>query len=355
LGDTSQQVENVKKFGTRRNIILGLILLVCLLIIGAGVGSYTYISSNLASINNDPTASPVSISIPKGASASRIGEILAQAKLIKDPRFFSLYTRYKNYSSSFQSGEYSINPNQDLQSIMNTLKKGPESTAVRVTIPEGLTTKQIVDLLVQEKLIDKEKFISLVKSKDFGFSFLQGLPQSEARLEGFLFPDTYEIEPGTSEEAIISLMLKRFEQELTPEVKAAISQKGSTVQNFVTLASLIEREAREAEDRPVISQVFLKRLKIGMPLQSCASIQFILGTAKPVLSLKDLEVKSPYNTYKNIGLPPGPIANPGRAALLAAAFPASTDYLYFVARPDGYHAFAKSYEEHLRNVKKYEQ
>ncbi|HZW83129.1 MAG TPA: endolytic transglycosylase MltG, partial [Candidatus Deferrimicrobium sp.] len=237
----------------------------------------------------------------------------------------------------------------------NTLKKGPESTAVRVTIPEGFTTKQIVDLLVQEKLIDKEKFMSLVKSKDFGFSFLQGLPQSEARLEGFLFPDTYEIAPGTSEEEIISLMLKRFEQELTPEVKAAISQKALTVQNFVTLASLIEREAREPEDRPVISQVFQKRLRIGMPLQSCASIQFILGTAKPVLSLKDLEVKSPYNTYKNTGLPPGPIANPGRAALLAAAFPASTDYLYFVAKSDGYHAFAKSYEEHLRNVKKYEQ
>ncbi|HZW82013.1 MAG TPA: endolytic transglycosylase MltG, partial [Candidatus Deferrimicrobium sp.] len=178
MGDTSQQVEKVKRFGTRRNIVLGLLLLICLLIIGAGVGSYTYISSNLASISNDSTASPLRVSIPKGASASKIGEILTQAKLIRDPRFFSLYARYKNYSSSFQSGEYSINPNQDLQSIMNTLRKGPEANVVRVTIPEGFTTKQIVDLLVQEKLIDKEKFMNLVKSKDFGFSFLQGLPQS---------------------------------------------------------------------------------------------------------------------------------------------------------------------------------
>ncbi len=352
MGDFNQRRAVVNKPRARKKSGWTKFLLFLLCIIGIGAAAAYYTMYNLAPVSYNPKASAVSVTIPKGASAKQIGDILAQANLIRDPRFFYLYTRYKRYAGLYQSGEYSIKPNQDLQSIMDTLKKGSEK--IRVTIPEGFTTKQIADLLVKQKLVDKDKFMNAVANTNFDFDFLQGLQPSESRLEGFLFPDTYEIERGSSEETIIQLMLTRFSKELTPEVKDAITKKGWSIKEFITLASLIEREARMPEDRPIISQVFQTRLQRKMRLQSCASVQFILGIAKPVLSIKDTQIDNPYNTYKYAGLPPGPIANPGRASIIAAAFPAETDYVFFVAKPDGYHAFAKTLDEHNRNIKKYE-
>ncbi len=353
MGELSHSVEAHKPSFLKRKLIIGIVILVLL---ASGIsGGYFYVSSNLTEVSNDPSVEPVNISIPKGASTSQIGQILAQAGLIKNPRFFALYSRFKKLDGSFRSGEYRLSPAQDMDSLMAELKKGQGPVTIRVIIPEGYSTKQIVDLLVQQNLINRDKFTGLIRSHDFGFDFLKGIPQSDLRLEGFLFPATYDIPKGSTEEEIIRIMLKRFEQELTPEIRQAIANKGWNVVKFVTLSSLIEKEAQKAEDRPVISGVFQNRLQKGMALQSCATIQFLLGEPKPVLLNKDLEIKSPYNTYKNPGLPPGPIANPGTASLQAAAFPAKTDYLYFVAKPDGYHAFANTFEEHLRNQKKYQQ
>lgn len=348
MGDFNQAAAKTRRI--RRALIVSAIAAI-VLAVAAGTGIYLYISHNLAALSNDRTASQVSVSVPKGASTRQIGGILVQAKLIRSESFFAWYVRYRKDDGLLRSGDYSISPVQDMDSIIAALRKGP--APVRVTIPEGFNTQQIADLLAEKKLIDKAKFLQAVRSYDFKFDFLQGLKQSDLRLEGFLFPATYEIEKGTSEPQIIEMMLQRFAQELTPEVRQVIKQRGWTVVQFVTLSSLIEREAKEEADRPIISQVFTKRLRIGMPLQSCASIEFLLGHPKPILSYKDLEIQSPYNTYRNQGLPPGPIANPGHASLQAAAYPANTDYLYFVAKPDGYTAFAKTYAEQLQNEKKY--
>ncbi len=338
---------------TRRlRLVLAVAVIAAIALAGAaGIGIYRYITHNLSALSSDLTAAQVAVSVPKGASTRQIGEILVQAKLIRNAGFFAWYVRYKQEDGLLRSGDYSLNPALNMDSIISALRKGP--LPIRVTIPEGFTTQQIADLLAEKNLIDKSKFFQAVKSYDFKFDFLQGLPQSDLRLEGFLFPATYEIEKGTPEPQIIEMMLRRFNQELTPDVQQVIKQRGWTTSQFVTLASLIEKEAKEEVDRPLISQVFLKRLRIGMPLQSCASIEFLLGHPKPILSYKDLEIKSPYNTYQNKGLPPGPIANPGHASLQAAANPANTDYLYFVAKPDGYHAFSKTYAEQLRNEQKY--
>lgn len=352
MGDFSQQTEISKPRVFRHKLVLAIVLVLLVGVIGTKIVVRDYVASNLSPVSGDPTAEPVTVKIPSGASTARIAQILADAKLIRNPKFFALYARYKHYDGSFRHGEYSLSPTNDLNKIMAALRAGP--LPVRVTIPEGYTTKQIADLLVQHGLVDRTKFFHRVRSYNFKFDFLSGLPPSDARLEGFLFPDTYDIEKGVPEEKIIAMLLGRFNQELTPEIKQFMAKKGWTPLQFVTLASLIEKEAEKAEDRPVISQVFQKRLQIGMPLQSCASIQFLLGFPKPVLTYDDLAIKSPYNTYLNKGLPPGPIANPGRASLQAAAFPAGSDFLYFVAKPDGYHAFAKTYQEHLNNIKKYQ-
>ncbi len=349
LGDFDQAA--VRKTPRLRRVLAVSTIAFFLSAVVACLGIFLYVSHNLTAVSGDHAAAPVAVSVPRGATTRQIGGILVQAKLIRSESFFAWYLRYKKEDGLLRSGDYSLSPAQDLDSIIAALRKGP--LPVRITIPEGFNTQQIADLLAGQKLIDKAKFLEAVRSYDFKFDFLQGLPQSDLRLEGFLFPATYEIEKGTSEPQIIEMMLQRFEQELTPEVSNVIKQRGWTTAQFVTLASLIEKEAKEEVDRPVISQVFLKRLRIDMPLQSCASIEFLLGHPKPILSYKDTEIKSPYNTYQNKGLPPGPIANPGHASLQAAAYPANTDYLYFVAKPDGYTAFAKTYAEQLQNEQKY--
>jgi len=349
LGDFFRRIITRLPRAWRIITLNGVIALI--IVIGASVTAYRYVVSNLAAVSLDPTAEAVNIKISSGATTVQIAQTLAQAKLIRNQEIFRWYASYKKYDGTFRRGEYTLSPAMDVSRIMAALRVGP--VPVRITIPEGYSTKQITELLAEKGLVDKEKFFKAVRDYDFKYNFLQGVPATDLRLEGFLFPDTYDIEKGTPEEKIIGMMLGRFSQELTPAVLNYINQKGWSPLQFVTLASLIEKEAEKQADSPVISQVFQRRLKLGMPLQSNTSIDFILGYPKPELTLKDLAIKSPYNTYIYKGLPPGPIANPGHASLQAAASPAPSDYLYFFAKPDGYHVFAKTYQEHLQNIKKY--
>lgn len=350
LGNFNEALANVKGIRLDKRLIIGAAVVLVVLI--TALGCNLYLSSNLAPVDKQ-SKQKVVVNIPAGSTSKQIAEILKQNHLINNSGFFAWYAGYTGVSSKLRSGIYTLSPSQDVNSLLASLERGP--IAVKITIPEGFTTKQIADLLAAHGLINKQKFYKLVNTYDFKYDFLQGIPHSDLRLEGFLFPATYEIVPGTPEKQIIEMMLKRFDKELTPSIRQVIKQKGWSVQQFITLASLIEREAKMQTDKPVVSQVFQSRLKIGMPLQSNASVEFLFDNQKPNLSLNDIRINSPYNTYLHPGLPPGPIANPGDASIQAAAFPSKTDYLYFVAKPDGYTAFAKTYAEHLKNVQKYVQ
>jgi len=235
-----------------------------------------------------------------------------------------------------------------------TKSYSPTGNSERVTIPEGYNTEQIIALLVQKGIGSKEEFTKVITEDTFPYTFLNGAPKGSHRLEGYLFPNTYFIDIKTSPHAVIDLLLQQFAKELTPQVKKQLTTMKLTVPQWVTVGSMVEKEAEKESDRPLIASVIMNRLKVNQPLQIDATIQFLLGTPKAKLYDKDLQIASPYNTYLHPGLPPGPIANPGHASMQAALYPAQTDFLYYVAKKDGYHAFTKTYAEHLKNVKLYE-
>ena len=228
---------------------------------------------------------------------------------------------------------------------------------VKVTIPEGYHIRQVADLLERKGIVSKEEFLKAAKEGDFHYWFLEGVPQVEDehfyRLEGFLFPDTYLFYEDTPAEEVIHKMLKRFDMVIARHKKDILENQNS-LYDIIRMASVVEREAKAAEERPVIASVFYNRLDKGMKLESCATVQFLFEQQKTRLFYSDLAIDSPFNTYKNTGLPVGPIANPGLSAIKASIYPQNTDYLFFVAVGDtGNHKFARTYEEHKNNIERY--
>jgi len=298
-------------------------------------------------------AGEVVVTIPLQASAGQTGEILKQNKLVRSSLVFSLYARYKGVDGQIKAGEYKLSNGLSTPELLFELVDG-RLAVQSFTIPEGFTTAQIADLLVSKGLISRDRFFWSIVNEDYPYPFIQGLPKSERRLEGYLFPDTYQVVRGSSESSIIDMMLKRFEKQIDDldYIKLA-REAGLTLHQAVTVASLVEREAKIDEEKPLIAGVIYNRLNRSMLLQVDATVQYALGTHKPKIYYKDLEVDSPYNTYRTCGLPPGPIAAPGKSSLLAAVKPAATGYLYYVARPDGSHAFASTLEEHNVNKERY--
>lgn len=290
-----------------------------------------------------------------GMSAAQIADQLEQKKIIRDADYFRYLCKINNADSKLVAGEYYLSPSMNPKEILQSFLKGPDPDIIRVTIPEGYTVEQIVDLFVENGLGSQEDFYKEMRSFNLSdYKFLKDIPEGNNRLEGFLFPDTYFFSKKEKPREIIDRLLQRFSKELTSKTEARLDELNLSVLDWVTMASLVEREAAKEEERPVIAAVFNNRLKKGMLLQSCATVQYILKEVKPVLSLADLEIESPYNTYKHPGLPPGPIANPGHASLQAVLYPADTQYLYFVSKNDGSHAFAVTYSEHLKNVARYQ-
>ncbi|OLN32252.1 endolytic transglycosylase MltG [Desulfosporosinus metallidurans] len=294
------------------------------------------------------------ITIASGTTASQLAEELQQRHLIRSAFAFKYLARTQQTNFKIYVGDYVFSPAMSPDEIIKILLKGSALADIRVTIPEGYSTEQIIGLLVQKGIGSKEEFTKVVMEDSFSYPFLQGAPKGIHRLEGYLFPNTYAIDDKTSPHAVIDMLLQQFSKEVTPEVQKQLDTMKLSVPQWVTLGSLVEKEAVKESDRPLIASVIMNRLKINQPLQIDATIQFLLGNPKPKLYNKDLQILSPYNTYLNLGLPPGPIANPGHASLQAALYPAQTDFLYYVAKKDGYHAFAKTYAEHLKNVKLYQ-
>lgn len=330
--------------------VMGIIRLSLLFILIICVYSGYHYYSSLKSPVDISNSSDILINIPKGASTSKIASILKDNKLIKNEFYFRYISKKRKIGEKYQAGEYTLQRSMDLNQIIEKLLEGDVYTeTTKLTIPEGFELRQIVDRLVNNDNlnINKEKLMEVVENEDFDFKFLEGIPKGKNRLEGFLFPDTYEVDRETTEKELVFKMLKRFDEVFNDEYYERAKELNMSVNDVIVLASIIEREAKENNERAIISSVFYNRLKKKMLLQSCATIQYALGERKEKLTYKDLEIKSPYNTYKNIGLPPKPIASPGKASIEAALYPADTNYMYFVAKGDGSHVFSNTYKEHL--------
>ncbi|KLU62865.1 putative aminodeoxychorismate lyase [Peptococcaceae bacterium CEB3] len=309
---------------------------------------------NWASVPYATSASTKVLVVAPGATADEVGRELASQHLIRSAWVFSRLAVTEKVDEKLKPGEYYISAALSPEEIISLLLKGPNVGLVRVTVPEGYTTKQIISLLAARGLGTQQSFESVVEKDPFPYAFLQGAPAGPFRLEGFLFPDTYLFKKGTSPHDIINTFLQRFSRELTPSAETELRKEGLSVHDWVTLSSIVEAEAQKEKDRPLIASVYFNRLKKHMKLEADATVQFALGKHKPVLYDKDLLTPSPYNTYLHYGLPVGPICNPGHASLDAVLHPAQTDYLFYVAKGDGYHVFARTFAQQLQNEKKYQ-
>lgn len=294
------------------------------------------------------------VTVAAGSSTAQIAEVLEEQDIIKNPFWFRVFSKLGGYDSRYQPGSFTLHENAGYREIFKTLTNPPETQFVTVTIPEGLELWQIADKLEQVGLIDREQFYDAVENGAFDYDFIKDIPKRENRLEGYLFPDTYQFMYGESEEIIIDKMLARFDEVYTEEYENRAKELGMTNDELITLASIIEREAQGDDDRTLVASVFHNRLKSTQYpyLQSCATVQYILKERKTVLSVADTKIDSPYNTYQNPGLPEGPIASPGKEAIEAALYPAKTDYLFFVLDSSGKHRFAKTFAEHQENMRK---
>ena len=344
--EAKKTVKKKKKKRIKRIVAFCLALVVVIAAVGAA-GNIIYREIN--GIGGDEKN--YVIDVPAGAGASKVASLLANRGIIKFPALFKLYAgnRYM-----FQQGRHSVNSSMTYNELLETFgsyAEGGVGEQVQVVIPEGYELSQIADVLAQNGLADKDEFMKEVEEGTFDYDFVNAIPREENRLEGYLYPATYQIYPGTSVHDIITMMLNAFKENVIPVYNAS----GSTdpIDYVVTMASVIEREAANDDEKKTVASVFNNRLYEGKKLESCATVQYILHERKSVLSEEDTEIDSPYNTYMYKGLPIGPIASPGLSSIKAALKPADTDYMYFVADPSGSkNYFSITFEEHEEKIEK---
>lgn len=281
--------------------------------------------------------------VEEGFTVNRTAAELSEKDIIEFPFIFRVISRINGTDVKIKPGRIVIKSGMSYFDILNLLTN-PETTLTKVLIPEGLELKEIADKLTE--FVTKEEFYDAIR-KEYDYRFLKKVPEREYILEGYLFPATYEIKHGMTAEEIVDMMLKAFDEVFKDEYYSRAEALGMSVDEVVTLASIIERESNTGEERPKVAGVFYNRLNKNMRLQSCATVQYILKERKAVLSTADTRIESPYNTYLHDGLPPGPIASPGEECIKAALYPENTDALYFVLGADGKHIFSATYDEHL--------
>ena len=333
------------KIKKRYFIPLALIILAAI----TAVVAFFWYNENTKPVSADKNT--VEFVVPKGRSAVQIANLLYENKLIRSPLAFKIYVQLNGKSQSIQAGEFKLSPSQNLREIVNDLMKGP--LELWVTIPEGLRREEVVERYVKslemtEAQADQFRNEFLLETKD---------------KEGQLFPDTYLFPRDVSAAKVISVMNNTFNKKI--DEIGAKNSPDLTVEAIVVLASIIERETKTDAERPIVAGILNNRLEIGMALQTDATVQYAVASAKcraqsakcenwwPVLTRDDLQVESPFNTYKYNGLPPAPIANPGLSSLKAAFQPTESEYLYYIHDPDGNIHYAKTLPEHNENVRKY--
>lgn len=293
--------------------------------------------------------SPQYITISKGQSFSSVAESLSQKGIINSKFTFKFAGRLMNVAEKIKVGKYSIASGATNYDILHDIEEGSSAIKTPVTFREGIRAKKYAQILKQAIAIDSARFMSFF----IDTSLIGIYPHNSTSLEGYLMPDTYGFGWQDDERQIIHTLLSEFREFFVDTLQQRMKQLGYDLNTVLTMASIVEGEAVFDDERPIIAGVYYNRLKIRMPLQADPTIQYIVTDTPRRITYNDLKVKSPYNTYLNAGLPPGPINNPGRQSILAALYPATHNYLYFVSDYNGRHRFAKSYSEHLRNVRLY--
>jgi UPF0755 protein len=306
--------------------------------------------------------------VEKGQAVGKVSWNLKDQGLIRSDVLFRLYAYWSGNEKNVQAGAYELSASMSAKEIMAKLASGQAiDEEVEVTAIEGWTRRDLAKKVVEWGMGDEQSFYFLVgepmkecrqdspEVKDYAarFDFLADKPACRG-LEGYLFPDTYRLYKNSSANDLVLKMLQNFDVKLSPQIRADIQKQGKTIYEIVTMASVIQKEVTSEADMKTVSGIFWNRIKSGQGLESCATLAYILGVNKPIYSLEDTQIDSPYNTYRYRGLPPAPISNPGLQAIIAAVYPADTDYVFFLSRSDnGQTVFSKTYEEHLANKNKY--
>jgi UPF0755 protein len=342
-----------------RKKVGAVVALVVLALAGGATGLALYVSQALRPM--PATGQEVRIVIPPGSTPAQVADKLETGGIIRNSLVFKYYLKYKKQGAKFQAGEYAMTPGLKPDAIIAKLNAGDtvKEETVRVTIPEGYTVAQIVDRVAKTADRPVDELMRWADApppfQGTAIAALPDVPQERHKLEGYLFPETYEFKKGTSPEDMLARMLAETDAKLAglgPDWQDKLQSLGLSVHQLLTVASLIEREVALDEERPLVAGVIYNRLKKNMPLQIDATIQYLFDKPKEHLTEKDLQLESPYNTYLHPGLPPGPIASPSLASIQAALVPKPSDYLFYVTKKDGSkgHLFAVTYEEHLKNI-----
>jgi len=326
-------------------IVGAAILGVVLLVLAAVLAYYVHFLGAPASKN----ANEITFVVSKGDGVRKIATDLEAENIITNDFPFLVYLKLSGLSASIQAGDYILSGNMAPKTIADILTKGKVASK-KITVPEGWTIDNIGTYLENEKVVSKVDFVAATKKK-YDYAFLVDKPEG-SDLEGYLFPDTYQISVTANAEDVVKLMLDNFDSKLTPELRAAINGSHMNIFETVTLASVVEREVAKPDDRKVVAGIFLNRLEIGMAMESCATIQYILKSDKPRFTYEETRVDSPYNTYINTGLPVGPIGNPGIDSIKAVLFPEKTSFLYFFSSK-GTTYYSKTLDEHEEKIARY--
>jgi len=292
------------------------------------------------------------VEIPQGAGPASIGKRLVDAGIIRDTLGFRFEIARTRTGRRLQAGEYRFDRPMTVQEVVAKIARG-DVYLVPITFREGLTIPEMAALFEARGLGPAAEFTTAASDEQL----IRSIDPAARDLEGYLFPDTYATARHTTASELVPRMVAGFERVLTPDIRSAASARGLSVRALVTLASIVEKETGKPEERRLVAAVYSNRLRIGMPLQCDPTVIYALQRADQYhgnLTHENMQIDSPYNTYRYPGLPPGPIASPGRASLEAAANPADAPYLYFVARGNGSHVFAASLEEHSRNVDEFQ-
>ena len=349
----------------RRVAAVAAVLLTLVLVAGAAWFLYEtpgeiLTGGDAASITSTPPdGEVVSLTVEQGESARDIGAMLEDEGVIESARLFEVLVGITGVQDSLEAGDYEFERNLPAVAAVRRIAAG-ETASRQVTIPEGLRVEEVGEVLERAGVVSQADFLAALVKSGYGEPFLQQMASDS--LQGFIFPARYSFFRETSADQVVATMLRGFQDNVADRLQ--FEGQDFTLEQVITLASIVEREAVVAEERPLIAGVFLNRLRVGLPLQADPTVQFAVaedpssvtqyGWWKPELTLDDLQHDSPYNTYAHAGLPPGPIANPGFDAIQAVVRPENTDFLFFVSRNDGTHVFAETLEEHLINVERYQ-
>lgn len=334
------------------------LFLVILIAIGIGIGCFQFTKSLMITdgSTDNYTGETVMVTIPAGASTSDIAGILKENHLIFSTMMFRLSSKINGYDGTYQQGTYDVDTGMTDTQIMALLQTGSVQEQNKITIPEGFSVTQIAQRVEEKGICTAEEFMTEVNTGIFPHAFLKDIPEREIRLEGYLFPDTYFLSDSITAHELISMMLDRFEQMYTQEYQDAVAASGYTLDEIVTIASMIEKEIAVEDERPRAAGVIYNRLAADMTLGIDATVLYAVGKTAGELTQEDLQVDSPYNTRLNPGLPLGPITNPGESSFRAALYPEENDYLYYVVESAGQsnHVFCVTYEEFLAAKQKYQ-